>query len=139
MAYNAAQLDADIRRKIDEFARRGYRALGACVGARTSPPSPEPALSPPCRCAVGLRRAGVARSNSGDLPADQCDWEMVGLLPLYDPPRHDCIDTIRSETCRPGPGPAPARRADPAARRSAGRRAAAPGAGPPSRSASASR
>ena len=39
--------------------------------------------------------AGVARSNAGDHPASECDWEMVGLLPLYDPPRHDCVDTIK--------------------------------------------
>jgi hypothetical protein len=38
---------------------------------------------------------GVARSNSGDVPLEQCDWEMVGMLPLYDPPRHDTADTIK--------------------------------------------
>ena len=29
------------------------------------------------------------------MPLEECDWEMVGLLPLYDPPRHDTADTIK--------------------------------------------
>ena len=40
-------------------------------------------------------RPGVGRSNSGDVPLEECDWEMVGLLPLYDPPRHDTAETIK--------------------------------------------
>ena len=47
-------------------------------------------------------RPGVGRSNSGDVPLEECDWEMVGLLPLYDPPRHDTAETIKYGVDKPG-------------------------------------
>lgn len=65
MDVNADTLRADVEDKIDEFASRGYRALG------------------------------VGRDDSGDVPLEQCKWKMVGLLPLFDPPRHDTAETIR--------------------------------------------
>jgi H+-transporting ATPase len=37
----------------------------------------------------GYRALGVARTGTGD------EWEYVGLIPLYDPPREDSADTIR--------------------------------------------
>lgn len=45
----------------------------------------------------GLRSLGVARQ---EVPAGTKDspggpWEFVGLLPLFDPPRHDSAETIR--------------------------------------------
>lgn len=66
MAHNSAELKSSVEDKINEYAVRGYRALG------------------------------VARSNSGDVPLEQCVWELVGLLPLYDPPRHDTSETIQN-------------------------------------------
>jgi len=65
MDANSDKLRADVEDKIDEFASRGYRALG------------------------------VGRDDSGDVPLEQCHWRMVGLLPLFDPPRHDTADTIK--------------------------------------------
>jgi len=66
MAYNSKELQAVVKAKIAEYAVRGFRALG------------------------------VARSNSGNVPIDQREWEMVGLMPLYDPPRSDTAETIKS-------------------------------------------
>ncbi|KJE96281.1 plasma membrane H+-ATPase 1b [Capsaspora owczarzaki ATCC 30864] len=66
-------LDMDARRneigtivtdKIREFADRGFRALG------------------------------VARCADGSVPLESATWEMVGLIPLFDPPRIDSGHTI---------------------------------------------
>ncbi|KAL4282200.1 hypothetical protein GQ457_03G042360 [Hibiscus cannabinus] len=45
----------------------------------------------------GLRSLGVARQNIPDKNKDSPGgpWEFVGLLPLFDPPRHDSAETIR--------------------------------------------
>ncbi|EIE19189.1 plasma-membrane proton-e [Coccomyxa subellipsoidea C-169] len=63
MAHGSAEIEADVKRKIDEFAGRGFRALG------------------------------LALSEGG---SGQARWEMVALLPMYDPPRHDTRQTIES-------------------------------------------
>lgn len=44
----------------------------------------------------GLRSLGVARQEVPERSKDSAGgpWEMVGLLPLFDPPRHDSADTI---------------------------------------------
>jgi H+-transporting ATPase len=65
MDHDAETLRTEVEERIDEFASRGYRGLG------------------------------VAVDNSGDVPLEQCKWKMVGLLPLFDPPRHDTADTIK--------------------------------------------
>jgi H+-transporting ATPase len=47
--------------------------------------------------AKGFRALGVARSDTD--PADpQQQWQLVGLLPLYDPPRADSKETIQAAT-----------------------------------------
>lgn len=66
MAYNKRDLEKLVKDKINEYAMRGFRALG------------------------------VARSNTGNIPVDDREWEMVGLMPLYDPPRADTAATIKS-------------------------------------------
>ncbi|CAN1748372.1 ATPase 7, plasma membrane-type [Linum perenne] len=45
----------------------------------------------------GLRSLGVARQDvpSNDKESSGSPWEFVGLLPLFDPPRHDSAETIR--------------------------------------------
>eukprot|EP00195_Chlamydomonas_chlamydogama_P015211 CAMPEP_0202890410 /NCGR_PEP_ID=MMETSP1392-20130828/817_1 /ASSEMBLY_ACC=CAM_ASM_000868 /TAXON_ID=225041 /ORGANISM="Chlamydomonas chlamydogama, Strain SAG 11-48b" /LENGTH=1114 /DNA_ID=CAMNT_0049573971 /DNA_START=250 /DNA_END=3594 /DNA_ORIENTATION=+ len=45
----------------------------------------------------GFRSLGVARAEGEGNVAD-AKWEMLGLLPLFDPPRHDTKDTI--ERCQ---------------------------------------
>ncbi|TYZ61731.1 hypothetical protein PybrP1_012405 [[Pythium] brassicae (nom. inval.)] len=65
MDMNAEDLRVEVEERIDEFASRGYRGLG------------------------------VAVDYSGDVPVEQCQWKMVGLLPLFDPPRHDTADTVK--------------------------------------------
>ncbi|CAN8258109.1 unnamed protein product [Cochlearia groenlandica] len=52
---------------IDKFAERGLRSLG--VGRQTVPEKSKESAGTP--------------------------WEFVGLLPLFDPPRHDSAETIR--------------------------------------------
>lgn len=52
---------------IDKFAERGLRSLG--VGRQTVPEKDKESPGTP--------------------------WEFVGLLPLFDPPRHDSAETIR--------------------------------------------
>ena len=42
----------------------------------------------------GFRALGVAKG-SAEGPISGVQWEAVGLLPLYDPPRHDTGETIR--------------------------------------------
>ena len=41
----------------------------------------------------GFRALGVAKG-SAEGPIASVSWEAIGLLPLYDPPRHDTKDTI---------------------------------------------
>lgn len=65
MDVNADSLRKEVEDRIDEFASRGYRGLG-----------------------VGIDR-------SGDVPVEQCQWKLIGLMPLFDPPRHDTADTIK--------------------------------------------
>ncbi|KAE8699298.1 Plasma membrane ATPase [Hibiscus syriacus] len=64
-------LRADVKKKahdiIDKFADRGLRSLG--VARQTVP------------------------EKTKDSPGSP--WEFVGLLPLFDPPRHDSAETIR--------------------------------------------
>ncbi|KAL7160511.1 hypothetical protein ABFS83_01G100200 [Erythranthe nasuta] len=45
----------------------------------------------------GLRSLAVARQNvpEGSKESSGGPWEFVGLLPLFDPPRHDSAETIR--------------------------------------------
>ncbi|GMH04477.1 hypothetical protein Nepgr_006316 [Nepenthes gracilis] len=45
----------------------------------------------------GLRSLAVARQTipEKDKESDGSPWEFVGLLPLFDPPRHDSAETIR--------------------------------------------
>ncbi|KAK9905068.1 hypothetical protein WJX75_009176 [Coccomyxa subellipsoidea] len=63
MAHNSAEIEESVKSKIDEYAGRGFRALGLAV----------------------------SEGGSG-----QAKWEMVAVLPMYDPPRHDTKHTIES-------------------------------------------
>lgn len=68
LAYNRSQLEARVHQTIDNYAERGLRALG-------------------------VARQDVPDGNK-DSPGGP--WEMVGLLPLFDPPRHDSGETIKN-------------------------------------------
>ncbi|XP_018854468.2 plasma membrane ATPase 1-like [Juglans regia] len=67
LAYNKSEIARKVHTMIDKFAERGLRSLGV---ARQEVP------------------AGTKDSPGGP-------WEFVGLLPLFDPPRHDSAETIR--------------------------------------------
>ncbi|KAJ0053856.1 hypothetical protein Pint_00108 [Pistacia integerrima] len=67
LAYNKSEIEKKVHAMIDKFAERGLRSLAV---ARQEVP------------------AGTKDSPGGP-------WEFVGLLPLFDPPRHDSAETIR--------------------------------------------
>ncbi|KAL8547413.1 hypothetical protein ACS0TY_006949 [Phlomoides rotata] len=67
LARNKAEIANRVHSVIDKFAERGLRSLAV---ARQEVPE------------------GTKESAGGP-------WEFVGLLPLFDPPRHDSAETIR--------------------------------------------
>ncbi|KAJ0105271.1 hypothetical protein Patl1_18425 [Pistacia atlantica] len=67
LAWNKADIEKRVHSIIDKFAERGLRSLA--VAQQEVP-------------------AGTKDSPGGP-------WEFVGLLPLFDPPRHDSAETIR--------------------------------------------
>ncbi|XP_044494134.1 plasma membrane ATPase 1-like isoform X2 [Mangifera indica] len=67
LAHNKSEIERKVHGMIDKFAERGLRSLAV---ARQEVP------------------AGTKDSPGGP-------WEFVGLLPLFDPPRHDSAETIR--------------------------------------------
>ena len=58
---NASEIEAECTKTINDYAGRGYRALGVALA-----------------------------EGEGANP----EWTLVGLVPLFDPPRHDTKDTI---------------------------------------------
>ncbi|KAG1354387.1 putative Plasma membrane ATPase 2 [Cocos nucifera] len=67
LAWNKADIERKVHGIIDKFADRGLRSLA--VAYQEVP-------------------AGIKDSPGGP-------WEFIGLLPLFDPPRHDSAETIR--------------------------------------------
>ncbi|KAF0908852.1 hypothetical protein E2562_028736 [Oryza meyeriana var. granulata] len=67
LAHNKTEIERRVRAVIDKFAERGLRSLG-----------------------VAYQQVPDARKESPGGP-----WQFVGLLPLFDPPRHDSAETIR--------------------------------------------
>ncbi|XP_073111777.1 plasma membrane ATPase 1 isoform X3 [Elaeis guineensis] len=67
LAWNKADIERKVHGIIDKFADRGLRSLA--VAYQKVP-------------------AGIKDSPGGP-------WEFIGLLPLFDPPRHDSAETIR--------------------------------------------
>ncbi|XP_059644206.1 plasma membrane ATPase 1-like isoform X2 [Cornus florida] len=67
LAKNKSEIEKRVHSIIDRFAERGLRSLGV---ARQKVPD-----------------------GSKDSPGGP--WEFIGLLPLFDPPRHDSAETIR--------------------------------------------
>ncbi|KAH8948293.1 hypothetical protein BDL97_11G087300 [Sphagnum fallax] len=67
LAHNKAEIAVRVHSIIDKFAERGLRSLG------------------------------VARQEVPDQSKESAGgpWEFCGLLPLFDPPRHDSAETIR--------------------------------------------
>ncbi|XP_027186621.1 plasma membrane ATPase 1 [Cicer arietinum] len=67
LAHNKAEIGQKVHAMIDKFAERGLRSLG-------------------------VARQEVPGGNKDSLGGP---WEFAGLLPLFDPPRHDSAETIR--------------------------------------------
>lgn len=67
LAHNKQEIESRVHAIIDKFAERGLRSLAV---ARQEVPE------------------GTKESSGGP-------WQFVGLMPLFDPPRHDSAETIR--------------------------------------------
>ncbi|KAG8384743.1 hypothetical protein BUALT_Bualt04G0150000 [Buddleja alternifolia] len=67
LAYNKSEIERRVHSVIDKFAERGLRSLG-----------------------VAYQEVPEGRKESPGGP-----WKFTGLLPLFDPPRHDSAETIR--------------------------------------------
>ncbi|KAL1810275.1 hypothetical protein DCAR_0729959 [Daucus carota subsp. sativus] len=67
LAHNKSDIDRRVHSIIDKFADRGLRSL-----------------------AVAYQEVPEGRKESAGGP-----WQFIGLLPLFDPPRHDSAETIR--------------------------------------------
>ncbi|KAF1887231.1 hypothetical protein Lal_00040831 [Lupinus albus] len=67
LAHNKVDIERRVHAVIDKFAERGLRSL-----------------------AVAYQEVPDGRKESGGGP-----WQFIGLLPLFDPPRHDSAETIR--------------------------------------------
>ncbi|BBH03898.1 H(+)-ATPase 11 [Prunus dulcis] len=67
LAHNKSDIERRVHAVIDKFAERGLRSL-----------------------AVAYQEVPEGRKESAGGP-----WQFVGLMPLFDPPRHDSAETIR--------------------------------------------
>nr|GMC75861.1 plasma membrane ATPase 1 [Ipomoea batatas] len=67
LVHNKSEIERRVHAVIDKFAERGLRSLG-----------------------VAYQEVPDGRKESAGGP-----WQMIGLMPLFDPPRHDSAETIR--------------------------------------------
>eukprot|EP00262_Sarcandra_glabra_P014208 TRINITY_DN409_c0_g7_i1.p1 TRINITY_DN409_c0_g7~~TRINITY_DN409_c0_g7_i1.p1 ORF type:complete len:959 (+),score=216.61 TRINITY_DN409_c0_g7_i1:338-3214(+) len=67
LAHNKSDIERRVHAVIDKFAERGLRSL-----------------------AVAYQEVPEGRKDSPGGP-----WQFIGLMPLFDPPRHDSAETIR--------------------------------------------
>ncbi|XP_015942196.1 ATPase 11, plasma membrane-type isoform X1 [Arachis duranensis] len=67
LAHNKSDIERRVHAVIDKFAERGLRSL-----------------------AVAYQEVPDGRKESAGGP-----WQFIGLMPLFDPPRHDSAETIR--------------------------------------------
>ncbi|PKI78027.1 hypothetical protein CRG98_001647 [Punica granatum] len=67
LAHNKSEIERRVHAVIDKFAERGLRSL-----------------------AVAYQEVPEGRKESPGGP-----WQFIGLMPLFDPPRHDSAETIR--------------------------------------------
>lgn len=67
LAHNKSDIERKVHAVIDKFAERGLRSL-----------------------AVAYQEVPEGRKESLGGP-----WQLIGLMPLFDPPRHDSAETIR--------------------------------------------
>ncbi|WRX19474.1 Cation-transporting P-type ATPase [Theobroma cacao] len=67
LAHNKSDIERRVHVVIDKFAERGLRSL-----------------------AVAYQEVPEGRKESSGGP-----WQFIGLMPLFDPPRHDSAETIR--------------------------------------------
>ena len=94
LGMDASQLDVlrgTVNGDIDALATRGYRALGVAI-------CNVPALDVEVPSSEDNSDANEFRSNASPLEASVApgeQWELLAMLPVFDPPRHDTAETIK--------------------------------------------
>jgi len=83
------------------LAKQGYRALG--VASRVSPRSPG-ADAPPDDLSDPDPDADASAAHAIIAAIEWSEWTPMGLLPVYDPPRHDTAATITTAAGAMGVG-----------------------------------
>lgn len=71
LSTNGIKLGRKVKEDIDKLGSKGYRCIGVAYGGKK----------------------GTNRHNNSNKRGNQ--WEMTGLIPLFDPPREDTADTIK--------------------------------------------
>lgn len=92
LAHNKREIASRVHATIENYAERGLRALGVARQVKSFLPLNVFSL---CFLTIFLFtfQQDVPDGNK-DSPGGP--WEMVGLLPLFDPPRHDSAETIKN-------------------------------------------
>lgn len=70
LAYNKDEIQQEVNEVIDDYANRGFRALGIAIAELPD------------------------NIEAGEDPPEGCKWEFIALIPIFDPPRHDTKETI---------------------------------------------
>jgi H+-transporting ATPase len=82
MSHNKEKIHDRVMASVQELADRGFRSLGVAV------------LRAPPKSADAAGAAAAAETSSADAKKDERRWEYLGVLSLFDPPRHDTKSTI---------------------------------------------
>lgn len=105
LAHNKDLIANKVHSIIDKFAERGLRSLAVARQASSSKARGMhfllwlPTMLKPLKEAI-FRIWSCQSSYVQEVPEKSKDslggpWEFLGLLPLFDPPRHDSAETIR--------------------------------------------
>jgi magnesium-transporting ATPase (P-type) len=92
LAHNKSDIERRVRAVIDKFAERGLRALG--VAYQVCDPW-HALLLLSTRSRYLTDKIHVQEVPDGRKESPGGPWQFIGLLPLFDPPRHDSAETIR--------------------------------------------
>lgn len=98
MAHNKSDIERRVHAVIDKFAERGLRSLAVAYQVIRYPQQKKTVD----KGVLSLRMANLLYivHNFQEVPEGRKEspggpWQFIGLMPLFDPPRHDSADTIR--------------------------------------------
>ncbi|OAY70554.1 Plasma membrane ATPase 1 [Ananas comosus] len=80
LAHNKSEIERRVHAVIDKFAERGLRSLAVAYQWEE---------------AFGSDVSEKAEVPEGKKESPGSPWQFIGILPLFDPPRHDSAETIR--------------------------------------------